>query len=205
MRPAGTLCVNGSEEALVSDLMVIVYPSRKKAEDVRRHLLQLQEDYLIELDDAVIAGKETGGMVRVDQLVSPTALGAATGSLCGLLLGAIFLTPVTIATAGSAGAVLGAAGGAALGAASGAISGALADLGIDDDFVRGLAETLQPGHAALFLLIRKMTTDRVVAALRGTGGTVCKTSFDHGKDEALREAISDTGPAPRTGEMRRVP
>src|SRR6516165_10852676 len=60
--------------------------------------------------------------------------------------------------------------GATLGAASGALGGKLADLGITNDFMRQAARTLQSGNAALFLLIRKMTTVKVLAALRGAGG-----------------------------------
>ena len=44
--------------------------------------------------------------------------------------------------------------GAAIGAASRALGGKLADLGINDDFMRQVARPLQSGNAALFLLIR---------------------------------------------------
>ena len=75
--------------------------------------------------------------------------------------------------------------------ASGGLSGKLADLGINDEFMKQAARTLQSGNAALFLLIRKMTTDKVLAALRGVGGTVMRSSFDETKEEALREALAD--------------
>src|SRR5262249_4496343 len=78
--------------------------------------------------------------------------------------------------------------GAAFGAASGALGGKLADLGINDEFMRQAARTLQSGNAALFLLIRKMTTDKVLAALRGAGGTVMRSSLDETQEEALRAA-----------------
>ena len=68
--------------------------------------------------------------------------------------------------------------------------GALTDVGIDDNFMKEAAQTLQSGNAALFLLIRKMTTDKVLAALQGVGGTVMRTSFDHTKEEALRQALA---------------
>jgi len=61
------------------------------------------------------------------------------------------------------------------------------------------AQTLQSGSAALFLLIRKMTTDKVLAALQGVGGTVLRTSFDHTKEEALRQTLAAhtaSSPAP---------
>jgi uncharacterized membrane protein len=80
--------------------------------------------------------------------------------------------------------------GAAIGAASGALKDRLADLGINDDFMRQAARTLQSGNAALFLLIRKMTTDKVVAALRGVGGAVMRSSFDETNEEALRAALA---------------
>ena len=80
--------------------------------------------------------------------------------------------------------------GAALGAASGAVSGALTDFGINDDFMKDVAEAVPPGGAALFLLVRKMTTDKVLEGLKGVGGTVLRTSFDKSKDDAIRAALS---------------
>jgi uncharacterized membrane protein len=80
--------------------------------------------------------------------------------------------------------------GAVIGAASGALSGRLTDLGINDEFMRKAARTLQSGNAALFLLIRKMTTDKVLAALRGVGSEVLRSSFDETQEEALRAALA---------------
>jgi uncharacterized membrane protein len=80
--------------------------------------------------------------------------------------------------------------GAAVGAASDVLRSRLTDLGINDDFIKQAARTLQSGNAALFLLIRKMTPDKVIAALHGAGGTIMRSSFDETKDEALREALA---------------
>lgn len=157
----------------MSDLVVISYPTEAKAEEVRTKILALQKEYLIELEDAVVAVKEDGGRVRLKQVFSTTAA-AASGSLWGLLVGLIFLMPVV---------------GVALGAASGALGGALTDFGINDKFMKDFAASLQPGNAALFLLIKKMTTDKVLADLKGEGGTVLKTSLDHSKEQALRDAL----------------
>lgn len=166
----------------MSDLIAIVYPDEAKAEDMRQRLLNLQKEYLIELDDAVIAVKSPQGHVRLNQLVSPTRIGALQGSLWGLIIGAIFLMPVM-------GPAVGALSGAALGAASGAIGGALSDLGIDDDFMKELAASLEPGSVTLFLLVRKMTTDKLLDAIKGTGGKVIRTSLDRSKEQELREAL----------------
>ena len=56
--------------------------------------------------------------------------------------------------------------------------------------MKEVAQSLQSGNAALFLLIRKMTTDKVLGALQGIGGTVLRTSFDHTREEALRQALA---------------
>jgi len=56
--------------------------------------------------------------------------------------------------------------------------------------MKEVSQTLQSGNAALFLPIRKMTTDKVLAALQGVGGTVMRTSFDETKEEALSQALA---------------
>jgi hypothetical protein len=61
---------------------------------------------------------------------------------------------------------------------------------LNGDFMKEAARTLQSGNAALFLLIRKMTTDKVLAALKGVGGTLLRSSFDETREEALRAALA---------------
>jgi uncharacterized membrane protein len=160
----------------MADLLVIAYPTEAKAEQVRSRLLGMQKEYLIELGDAVVAVKQPDGQVKLNQLFSPAAAGAASGALWGSLLGLILLSPLI---------------GAALGAAGGAIGGKLSDVGIGDNFMREVARELDAGHAALFLLIRKMTADKVMAELQGTGGSIMRSSFDETKEHALREALED--------------
>ena len=159
----------------MADLVVIAFPSEAKAEEVRQKLLDMQKDYLIELGDAVIAVKGADGRIKLNQLFHTTAAGAVSGTFWGTLIGLIFLMPLV---------------GAALGAASGAIGGALSDAGINDKFMKEAAEAIQPETAALFLLIRKMTTDKVLAALQGEGGTVMRTSLDHTNETALQAALT---------------
>jgi uncharacterized membrane protein len=159
----------------MSDLVAIVYPTEAIAEEMRNKLFSLQKEYLIEIGDAVIAVKNADGKVKLNQLLNTTAAGAASGGFWGALVGMIFLMPLL---------------GAAVGAASGAISGKLADFGINDDFMKELAANLQPGSAALFVEIKKMTGDKVLDAMKGTGGVVLKTSLDHTKEQALKDAIA---------------
>jgi len=166
----------------MSDLVVIAFASEEKAEAVREKILHMQSEYLIELEDAVVAVKQQNGHIKLNQLINPMTLSAVSGTMWGAVIGLIFAMPLA---------------GAALGAASGAIGGALTDLGIDDNFMKDVASAISPGQAALFLLIRKMTTDKVLEDLRGVGGSVLRTSFDHAHEDALRTALA--GQAALTG------
>ena len=146
-----------------------------KAEEVRQKLRAMQKEYLIELGDAVITVKDANGHIKLNQLINTTAVGAVSGTFWGALIGLIFLMPLA---------------GAAIGAASGAIGGALTDVGLDDKWMKETAAAIQPGKAALFVLVRKVTADKVLEGPKGEGGTVLKTSLDHTKEEALRAALA---------------
>jgi uncharacterized membrane protein len=164
----------------MSDLIAIVYPSEAKAEEVRQHLLELQKEYLISINDAVIAVKADDGNIKLNQMVNTTAMGAMAGSFWGLLIGVLFLNPIL---------------GVALGAASGALGGALTDFGIDDSFMKNLAASIHPGDAVLFVLIKSMTADKVLNEIKNAGGVVLKTSLDETKEKLLRDALASAAAA----------
>jgi uncharacterized membrane protein len=159
----------------MSNLVVIGYDGQFKAEEVRLMLLKMQKEYLIDLEDAVVAVKDDKGKMKLHQAVNLTAAGAATGGFWGALIGLIFLNPLL---------------GLAVGATAGAVSGALTDVGIDDKFMKDLAETMLPGNSVLFILVRRATPDKVLEELKGTGGKVLKTSLSHDDEAKLQEALS---------------
>jgi len=106
--------------------------------------------------------KNKDGQIKLKQAVNLTAAGAASGSFWGLLIGMLFLSPLL---------------GAVLGAAGGALGGALSDIGVDDNFMRELGETLQPSTSALFVLVQKVTPDKVLDEVAPYGGKVLRTSL----------------------------
>jgi uncharacterized membrane protein len=158
----------------MSDLIVIVYPTESKAEEVRQTLLGLQKEYVIKLGDAVIATKTDSGKIKLNQLINTTSAGAVSGGFWGLLIGVLFLNPLI---------------GVALGSASGALGGALTDVGINDAFMKDLSSSIEPGNGALFLLVQEMTSDKVLKQIQGFGGVVLKTSLDETKEQVLRDAL----------------
>ncbi len=156
-------------------LIAVTYPDIFKAEEVRLALWRLQRDYLLELDDAVVVTKNGQSKIKLHQAVNLTTIGAVSGGFWGTLIGMIFLNPIL---------------GAAVGAASGAISGAVSDVGINDAFMKDLAEKLEPNTSALFVLVRHATPDKVVAEIAKYGGTVLQSSLSHVDEAKLQAALT---------------
>ena len=145
----------------MSDLIVVAYDTEDKAEEVRAKLLKMTREYLVDIEDAVVAVKNQDGKVKLRQMYNLTATGALSGGFWGLLVGTIFLSPLL---------------GLAIGAGAGAVTGALSDMGIDDRFMTQPAESFTPGFSLLFCLVRKATPDKVLAELAGTAGKGLQTS-----------------------------
>ena len=160
----------------MSDLIVVSFEDEQTAFALRAELAKLQQEYLIEMDDAVVVTKDEKGKVKLHQAQNLTAAGAVSGGFWGTLIGMIFLNPLL---------------GAAVGAGAGALSGALTDIGISNDMMKSFAEGFKPGCSALFLLVRKATGDKVLAGLSEfTGkGKVLQTSLTKDKDGELRNVI----------------
>jgi uncharacterized membrane protein len=65
----------------------------------------------------------------------------------------------------------------------------LADIGVDDDLIRRVGDTLQPGRAAVFYLPRNATVDRVIEAIRPYNPTVIQTNLSRDSERELVEAL----------------
>ena len=159
----------------MSDLIVIGFENENQAFEMRAELAKLQKEYLIAMDDVVVVTKDDKGKVKLHQAANLTAAGAVSGSFWGLLIGMIFLNPLV---------------GAALGAGAGALSGKLTDIGISDNFMKELGQILGNESSALFVLVRKVTADKVLDALKGFGGKVIQTSLSKDKEEELQEVLA---------------
>jgi uncharacterized membrane protein len=168
----------------MADLVVVAYDGEDTADQVLNKLRQLQKEYLIDLEDAVVAVRDKNGKVRIKQsvpLVTMSAAGgAAWGGLFGLLIGLLFLNPL-----------LGWVAGAAMGAGAGALSGALADYGINDDFIKEIGRSLEHGKSAIFMLVRRVNFDKALPELSKFGGKIIRTSLSHDQEARLKGALED--------------
>ncbi|MEY4483053.1 MAG: hypothetical protein RL693_505 [Verrucomicrobiota bacterium] len=160
----------------MSNLIVIGFNNEADAFEMRAALAKMQSQYLLAMDDIVVVTRDAAGKVKLHQAVNLTAAGATSGMFWGTLIGMIFLNPLL---------------GAALGAGSGALSGKLTDIGINDQFMKDLAETFAPDTSALFVLVRESTPDKVLEGLKPFAGKgrVLQTSLTKDKEEDLRKFI----------------
>ena len=160
----------------MSNLVVIGFDNPADAFDLRAALVRMQAQYLIEMEDAVVVTRDDKGGVQLHQAMNLTAAGAVSGAFWGSLIGLLFLNPLL---------------GAAMGAGSGALSGKLADLGISDQFMKDLSATLRPGTAALFVLVRKSSPDKLLEGLKPFAGKgrLLQNSLSTENEEKLRKFV----------------
>ena len=74
-------------------------------------------------------------------------------------------------------------------------TGALTDVGVDDSFLKELGEKLEPGMAAVIVLVRRSTPDKVLPEIQRFGGTVLQSSLDNDAETRLSEALQGQGAA----------
>jgi uncharacterized membrane protein len=160
----------------MSDLVAIAYPDLDTARQVTASVAEAQKAHEIELDDMVIIERREDGKVKLHQ-PSLAGAGAVSGALWGGLIGLIFFMPLF---------------GMAIGAASGAAAGAVSDYGIDDKFMKELGEKVEPGHAAVLLLVRKVSLDKILPKVQ-IEGTIIQTSLNDEQEQELAAALAAAG------------
>ncbi len=161
----------------MSDLIVVAFDNETTGFELRAELVKMQKEYLLELEDVVVATRSSEDDIKLHQAMNLTAAGAVGGGFWGTLVGLLFLNPLI---------------GAAVGAASGALAGRFTDIGINDDFMRDVGKSIVPGGSAVFILLRKMTADKVIARLEAfhQSGRVLQSSLSDADEARLREAFA---------------
>jgi len=159
----------------MADLIVFAFETEDGAGAMRDKLISLQKQQLIELEDAAVVVRKQDGKVKVKQVASLAGAGALGGAFWGMLIGLLFWAPWL---------------GLAIGAVTGAVAGGLTDIGVDDKFIKEVGSQIEPGHSALFILVRKATGDKVIEQVQEFNPTVLQTSLSEEQEAKLRESFS---------------
>lgn len=157
----------------MSDLIIVAFQDEATAYAAADALISLQKQHLVEMEDVVVVTRDEKGRVDLNQSTNLVTGGAIGGGLWGTLIGLLFLNPVV---------------GAAVGAGAGALVGKFSDLGINDDFLREVGQSLDKGGAAVGMLVRKITTDKVIERLEPfrEKGRVIHTSLSREAEAELK-------------------
>jgi uncharacterized membrane protein len=161
----------------MATLTVWKFDSTDGAESALALLERMQKEELLRINDAAyVYWPEGRRRPKTEQLHKLTSSGALGGSFWGLLFGLIFFVPLL---------------GMAVGAAMGALSGSMADVGIDDDFIREVRENVTPGTSALFVMTSNAVVDKVINEFKESGATLVSTNLSTEQEAKLREAFAE--------------
>jgi uncharacterized membrane protein len=162
-----------------TEMFVVSFPVESKADEVLAALRELDDLRLLALGDAAVIRRGIDGDIDTEETADMDTkqgaiAGAAAGGLLGLLTGK------------------GLVGGALLGAGGGALAAKGLDLGLDDDFLDDVAETLEPGSSAIVATVEFINADEAMEALdRFEGGTILQATLAPEVVEQLSAAVED--------------
>ncbi|HET8689748.1 MAG TPA: DUF1269 domain-containing protein [Methanosarcina sp.] len=164
-------------------LTVLKFYRARGAEDALDVIKDLSQKQMIKLEDAAIITWPMGQKKPSTKHLAEMALtgaGALSGAFWGLLFGILFYIPIV---------------GLAAGTAMGALTGALANVGIDEDFIKSIRSKVTEGTSALFLLTSGAVEDRVVDAMKKFDFEILATNLSREEEMKLREAFAEEGMA----------
>ena len=161
----------------MSELVAIAYPDEAAVTRAEANLAEAIHAGLIDVEDVVVIVRDEDGTVDVRQGSTGVGPAAVGGAMWGGLIGLVFLAPL-------------------LGMAVGALAGgAVWKAGVAESFVDELRESLTPGSAALVLLVREMTPEKVLPQIR-EHGRVIQTSLSDKVEAQLAAALAAASHGP---------
>jgi uncharacterized membrane protein len=160
------------------EMMVVAFEDEYKADEVLNTLKQLDVEATIDLKSAAVVKRDAEGKVRIKETKDFDAEqgaigGAVAGGLLGLLGGSLLK-------------------GAILGAAGGALAGKGIDMGLDDEYLKGVGESLGSGTSAIVALISFERVERAMEELdKFEGGTILRHTLNDEVYQQLSDAVED--------------
>jgi uncharacterized membrane protein len=159
-------------------MMVVAFADEHRADEVLSALKQLDVEAIVDLKSAAVVVRDAAGKVRIRETRDFDARqgaigGALAGGVLGLLRGGLIK-------------------GAILGAAGGALAGKGIDLGLEDKYLREVADSLGSGTSAIVALVDFERVEEAMEELdRFEGGRILRHSLSDEIYEQLSDAVED--------------
>jgi uncharacterized membrane protein len=160
------------------EMMVVAFEDETKADEVLSTLKQLDVEATVDLKSAAVVTRDAEGKVSIKETKDFDAKqgaigGAVAGGLLGLLTGKLLV-----------GAIVGAAGGAAAGHGI--------DMGLNDEYLKSVGESLGSGTSALVALVSFERVERAMEELdKFEGGTILRHTLNDEVYQQLSDAVED--------------
>ncbi len=172
----------------MTTLTVLVFPSTEGVQQIHDTLLDLQNQHLIEVQDAAFVTWPRGAKQAKSDLLGVFAgPHALAGQFWGMLFGLIFFVPYF---------------GPDLDAAADTLRSKFGDCGIDARFMARIRVQVVEGTSALFVLTSEPVESKVVAALQEQSFELIAANLPKAKEDELREVFG-AGVPPRLEQQMR--
>ena len=167
-----------SQEIPNHEMIVVSFDDENRANEVLDTLKQMEDTAVVDLKSGAVIVRDASGKVTVKETSDFDAKqdaigGTIAGSVLSLLGGSLLK-------------------GAILGAAGGAVAGKVIDLGLDDDFLKEIGDSLGTGSSAVVALVDFDQVDQAMEELdKFEGGTILHHTLDADVFEKLSAAVED--------------
>lgn len=142
------------------ELMVAAFQDEQGAEDALKELKEAKKEHLIKIQDAAVMRKDEKGKVHIKETED---VGGGRGAIAGGILGvaiAALTGPAGIILAGLTGALVG------------GIAARNIDMGIDNERLKKLADSLKPGTSAIVAIVEHTWVADLEAEMQAAGADV---------------------------------
>jgi len=148
-----------------SAVLIVTFDNQEQGDRALEQLEKWQKEKEIELGDAVVIVKDEEGKVKVHETSEfTTKRGAIVGGAAGLVIGLMIGGPI---------------GGLVLGAAGGGLVGKKVDLGVSDEEIKAVSDSMDASTSAIAAQIKSVKhKEMIAAAVRQSGGKVHELSID---------------------------
>ncbi len=163
-----------------ADVLAIAVDDELRARELLLAGLRLGRKRSVELDDAAIVSQGRNGKPRITQTRGTNpGTGAWLGAWWGSLLGLFFFGGLGMLVAGAVGGV------------AGWLWTRRNDAGIEDPWMKALADRMMPGEAAVVFQMRNVYPTHLIQELRRFEGRVLANGVDAADPVAVRAALDE--------------